>query len=181
MTLLLVPLPKATGLATTDARTHLHHTPHTPDDGGVDGSHSVFVSNERASSAASLSDGESDLTTGFFSELATRGPLSSHTPATVILTTKTGPGRDRRPARIRKPVRQRVKSAQFRRTREDHSTTKTGPLQRQLAPFTGNQFHFVGEAEPFSKYELADLDREGINSPENLNQTLEEKSALYRE
>jgi hypothetical protein len=135
MTLWLVPLPKATGLANTDARTHFHHTAHTSDDGGVDGSHSVFVSNERASSSASLSDGVSDLTTGSSSELATRKPLSSHTPAT--------------PA-----------SSGY-----------------------GNQFHFIGEAEPFDKYVPAELDQDlqGIGPPEDLDRTLEEISAPYRE
>lgn len=127
MTSLLVPLPKATGLATTDARTHFHHTARTPDDGSVDGSHSILVSNERASSSASLSDGVSDLTTGSSSELTTRKPLSSHTPAAVILTTRMGPAMTRRPVLMRKSARYRLKSAQFRLAREDHSTTKTGP------------------------------------------------------
>jgi hypothetical protein len=78
----MVSLPKSINLATTDARTAFHHTAYTPDDGGVDGSHSVFISNERASSSALLSDGVSDLTTDSSSELATKRSLSSHTPAT---------------------------------------------------------------------------------------------------
>ena len=135
MTSWLGPLPKATGLATTNARIRFHHMVHTPDDGSVGGSHSVFVSNEQAYSSTSLSDGVSELTTGSSSEPATRRPLSSHTP-------------------------------------------ETPPSSG-----CGDQFHFIGEAESFDKYEPADLDRvlQGIGSPANLDQTLEEINAPYRE